>query len=111
MDPAQYQQILNYTQRNPKIQVSLNSGGNVVMLPVVQMGEATSPTDSLSQHVTTHIITSEQVLVVSRHLHHTGWPTDFSKRHSILSWIVSHNHTLIRERFWYGVVSRARPFT
>ena len=65
MDPAQYQQILDYSQRNSKLQVSLNSGGNVVMLPVVHMGEVTSPTDSLSQHVTTHIITPEQVLVPS----------------------------------------------
>lgn len=63
MDPAQYQEILNYSQQNSKLQVSLNSSGNVVMLPVIHMGEAPSPTDSLSQHVTTHIITPEQVLV------------------------------------------------
>lgn len=61
MDPVQYQEILNYSQQNSKVQLALNSGGNVVMLPVVQLGEAPSPTDSLSQHVTTHIITHEQV--------------------------------------------------
>lgn len=58
MDPLQYQEILNYSQQNSKLQVSVNSSGNVVMVPVV---EAESPTDSLSQHVTTHIITPEQV--------------------------------------------------
>jgi ribosomal protein L2 len=64
MDPAQYQEILNYSQHNSKLQASLSSSGNVVMLPVVHVsggGEAQSPTDSLSQHVTTHIITPEQV--------------------------------------------------
>lgn len=64
MDPAQYQEILNYSQQNSKLQVSLNSRGNVVMLPVIHVGEAQSPTDSLSQHVTTRIITPEQVLVI-----------------------------------------------
>lgn len=65
MDPIQYQEMLNYSQQNSKLQVSVNSSGNVVMVPVVHLGssEPQSPSelDSLSQHVTTHIITPEQV--------------------------------------------------
>lgn len=63
MDPIQYQEMLNYSQQGSKLQVSVNSSGNVVMVPVVHLGEAQSPSDveSLSQHVTTHIITPEQV--------------------------------------------------
>lgn len=61
MDPAQYREILAYSQQNSKLQVSVNSSGNVVMVPVVHLGEVQSPTDSLSQHITTHIITPEQV--------------------------------------------------
>lgn len=63
MDAVQYQEILAYSQQNSRLQVSVNSSGNanVVMVPVVHLGEAQSPTDSLSQHVTTHIITPEQV--------------------------------------------------
>lgn len=58
MDPLQYQ-MLDYSQQGSKLQVSMNSSGNVVMVPV----EADSSTDdSLSQHITTHIITPEQVL-------------------------------------------------
>lgn len=60
MDPLQYQEILDYSQQNSKLQVSVNSSGNVVMVPVRQL-EDDSPTESLSQHVTTHIITPEQV--------------------------------------------------
>ena len=59
MDPLQYQEILDYSQQGSKLQVSMNSSGNVVMVPV----DADSSTDdSLSQHITTHTITPEQVL-------------------------------------------------
>ena len=61
MESLGYQEILNYSQ-NSKLQVSVNPGGNVVMVPMNQL-EPRSPTDSLSQHVTTHIITPEQVCV------------------------------------------------
>ncbi len=66
MDPLQYHEILNYSQQGSKLQVSVNSSGNVVMVPVVHLGDeddedSLSPSESLSQHVTTHIITSEQV--------------------------------------------------
>ena len=61
MDPLQYQEILNYSHQGSKLQVSVNSSGKVVMVPVVHLGDSPSPTDSLSQHVTTHIITPEQV--------------------------------------------------
>ena len=67
MDPIQYQEILDYSQQSSKLQVSVNSSGNVVMVPVLHLGggggeEALSPPDdSLSQHVTTHIITSDQL--------------------------------------------------
>lgn len=62
MDPQQYQEILNYSQQGSKLQVSVNSSGNVVMVPVVHLDDQ-SPTDldQFSQHVTTHIITPEQV--------------------------------------------------
>ena len=61
MDPIQYQEMLDYSQQASKLQVSVNSSGNVVMVPVVQLGDHTTEVESLSQHVTTHIITPEQV--------------------------------------------------
>ena len=60
MDPIQYQEILQYSQRSSKLQV--NSSGNVVMMPAPQLIEAQSPTD-LSEHVTTHILTPEQASI------------------------------------------------
>ena len=66
MDPIQYQEILDYSQQSSKLQVSVNSSGNVVMVPVLHLGgegeaQSSPDDDSLSQHVTTHIITSDQL--------------------------------------------------
>ena len=59
MDPLHYQEILHYSQQGSKLQ--MNHGGNLIMMPVAQL-EAQSPTD-LSEHVTTQIITPEQVVM------------------------------------------------
>ncbi len=62
MDPLQYGEMLDYSQQNSKLHVSVNQSGNVVMVPSSQDSmEASSSPDSLSHHVTTHIITPEQV--------------------------------------------------
>jgi len=56
MEPGiQYQELLHYPQGSKFI----SQGGNVIMMPAASL-EVQSPTD-LSEHVTTQIITPEQV--------------------------------------------------